>query len=575
MSKYPLISKVILIQVLISLIGISIILISGLTLLKSISNQNIAQYKMTISHTIAPNLESFISWYILKMPILNDEFEKLKTEHKIKSVRIEPASIALKKKYGTNFLVLPDLNNTLEKSADYYLIAEIDNEIFSLQGIPAFWYIAFFSMIIASILIILFFYRSIKNQLFTALKHIDETIEYIRLGSIPSFSYQTENNEFSRFIVGMKALYNSTKEIERSKLFFDITRQVSHDIRSPLSALNMTVNGMSETLTEEKKAVIKSSIERINDIANDLLWRSKQPLYSEKPDHTTSKNLNHEPILSTISSIVTEKKIQFEQNRNVEIILRKPSCEEIYSKICAASLKRIISNIVNNSFEAIQSSPKGTISISITVKDEIEISVVDNGNGIPEEILHQLGKHEITSKKQNSIEGGSGIGLLNAKKLINSWNGRLIIQSNLNLGTEVKIIIPISKREAKKLETSIKSQSDNADIVLIDDDLISHMTWNIAAKGSGKKLLAIADPHEFWSYLGNIKQSTPVYIDSNLGNNLKGEVFAKSIYERGFKNIFLTTGFDPTEFSHLNYLKGVIGKTPPNFNEQYMASENL
>lgn len=511
------------------------------------------------------------------MPILNDEFEKLKTQYKIKSVRIETLSIVLEKKYGTNFLILPDLNNTLEKPADYYLIAEIDNEIFSLQGIPAFWYIAFFSMIIASILIILLFYRSIKNQLFTALKHIDETIEYIRLGNIPNFSYQTENNEFSRFIAGMKTLYNSTKEIERSKLFFDITRQVSHDIRSPLAALNMTVNGMSENLPEEKKVVIKNSIERINDIANDLLRRSKQPLYSEKPEHAASKNLNHEPILSTINSIVIEKKIQFEKNRNVEIILRKPNCEEIYSNICAASLKRIISNVVNNSFEAIQSLPKGTIfvSVSITTNNEIEISVVDNGNGIPEEILIQLGKHEVTSKKQNSIEGGSGIGLLNANKLINSWNGRLIVQSNLSLGTEVKIIIPISKRESKKLETSVKSQSNNADLVLIDDDLISHMTWNIAAKGSGKKLLAIADPYEFWNYLGNIKQSIPIYIDSNLGNNLKGEVFAKSIYESGFENIYLTTGFDPTEFAHLKYLKGIIDKTPPNFNEHSMASENL
>lgn len=509
------------------------------------------------------------------MPILNDEFEKLRTEHKIKSIRIEPSSIVLEKKYGTNFLILPDLSNILEKPADYYLVAEIDNEIFNLQGIPAFWYLAFFSMILASLLIILFFYRSIKSQLFTALKHIDETIEHIRLGNIPNFSYQTENNEFSRFIVGMKSIYNSTKEIERSKLFFDITRQVSHDIRSPLSALNMTVNGTCEGLAEEKKVIIKSSIKRINDIANDLLWRSKQPQYAENLEYTNNKNINHEPILATIDSIVIEKKIQFEQNKNIAITLWKPNCEEIYSNISAAGLKRIISNVVNNSFEAIQHLEKGAISVSVAVKDEIEISIVDNGSGIPEEILNKLGKCEVTSKRQNNAEGGSGIGLLHAKKLINSWNGSLIIQSNLNSGTEVKIIIPISKREPKKLEQSTNSKYFGVDVVLIDDDLISHMTWNIAAKGNGKKLLAIADPHEFWSCLGDIKQSTPIYIDSNLGNNLKGEVIAKSIYDSGFRNIYLTTGFDPTEFSHLSYIKGVIGKTPPNFNTHSIASGSL
>ena len=58
------------------------------------------------------------------------------------------------------------------------------------------------------------------------------------------------------------------------------------------------------------------------------------------------------------------------------------------------------------------------------------------------------------------------------------------------------------------------------------------------------------------------KDST-FYIDSNLSDNQKGETIAKELFGKGFKNLYLATGYEPEEFCHLNFLKGVIGKDPP------------
>jgi hypothetical protein len=54
-----------------------------------------------------------------------------------------------------------------------------------------------------------------------------------------------------------------------------------------------------------------------------------------------------------------------------------------------------------------------------------------------------------------------------------------------------------------------------------------------------------------------------IYIDSNLGEGIKGEEYAKQLYKQGFSKLYLTTGYEAGSFSSMPWLAGVIGKTPP------------
>lgn len=98
--------------------------------------------------------------------------------------------------------------------------------------------------------------------------------------------------------------------------------------------------------------------------------------------------------------------------------------------------------------------------------------------------------------------------------------------------------------------------------VLIDDDAMVHMNWETAAEEAGVELKAFRSPAEFLANLAAFPKDTPIYIDSELEAEIKGEDIAADLKEKGFTNLRLATGHPPERFAHLPWLK-VIGKESP------------
>jgi len=48
-----------------------------------------------------------------------------------------------------------------------------------------------------------------------------------------------------------------------------------------------------------------------------------------------------------------------------------------------------------------------------------------------------------------------------------------------------------------------------------------------------------------------------------LGDNIKGEQYAKYLYDRGFTDLYLATGYQPEQFGHLPWIKSIVSKEPP------------
>lgn len=98
--------------------------------------------------------------------------------------------------------------------------------------------------------------------------------------------------------------------------------------------------------------------------------------------------------------------------------------------------------------------------------------------------------------------------------------------------------------------------------VLLDDSQIIHMTWEAAAEEAGAKLIGYTEPDKFMSDLGNFPKDMPIYIDSELGEGVKGENIAAELKEKGFTNICLATAHPPEQFAHLPWLKVRSKATP-------------
>lgn len=100
-------------------------------------------------------------------------------------------------------------------------------------------------------------------------------------------------------------------------------------------------------------------------------------------------------------------------------------------------------------------------------------------------------------------------------------------------------------------------------IVLIDDDKLIHLGWKLRASKAGLQIRSFYSVDEFLSENIPTDSIKNVFIDSDLGNDFKGEIEAKKIYELGYRNIILTTGHTDIDKKNYPWLKEVRSKEPP------------
>lgn len=252
----------------------------------------------------------------------------------------------------------------------------------------------------------------------------------------------------------------------------EFASQVAHDIRSPLSALNLILGSANE-LSEDKRLIIRGAVQRINDIANGLLKQS-----TEKKSELLEKQSSHsEPVMlvALLDSIISEKRTQFREKIHVEIEENLVKGYGLFSKINPTELSRVISNLVNNSIEAFERSI-GKVNIEIfSTSDLITITVQDNGKGIPSEILTQLGQRGVSHGKQGT-HSGSGLGVYHARETIEAAGGRLMITSTVGKGTRITITLPKCDAPAWFVD-KIKIQQGQV-LVSVDDDQSIHQIWS-------------------------------------------------------------------------------------------------
>jgi signal transduction histidine kinase len=159
--------------------------------------------------------------------------------------------------------------------------------------------------------------------------------------------------------------------------------------------------------------LFRTGISRILDITNDLLSKGKAFLDSTKQDPSVGDAENNSVFLVTdvVESIVSEKRVEFRSKLGIQIVLNfQQSTFGMFAKFQKSELKRILSNLINNSVEAVKE--KGRIEINaFLLNGQIHVSVQDNGCGIPEDILPKLLKRGASFNKG---ENNLGVGLYHA-----------------------------------------------------------------------------------------------------------------------------------------------------------------
>jgi two-component system sporulation sensor kinase B len=126
----------------------------------------------------------------------------------------------------------------------------------------------------------------------------------------------------------------------------------------------------------------------------------------------------------------------YAQIHQVELIYTSTAEEDVSIKGDPSLLRFAILNIIKNGIEAC--SPNGRVNISLhEMLKDVYIVIEDNGSGIPEQVLSQLGK-PLSSGKVN----GTGLGLASTYKITESMGGRIEVESGENNGTVFSLYFP-------------------------------------------------------------------------------------------------------------------------------------
>jgi len=270
-------------------------------------------------------------------------------------------------------------------------------------------------------------------------------------------NYIKKKNQYEHALLESK---QKAEELAKAKESF--LANMSHEIKTPLNAIyGFTEQILSGELNPEQKIqlnVVKSSAAYLTKLVNDILTYAK--LQSGKSQlEITSFNLKKE-----FSEIVE----LFKNQANSKGILLLPKIDEFFPEIIKSDknkLKQVIFNIFGN---AIKFTNKGEVKISLKIIESKEtnllrIVVSDTGIGIDENKLPKLFKEfEQGDAQINKKYGGSGLGLVITKQIIEQLSGKINITSKENVGTKVTITIPV------EISTELQVKSEN-DINLVLD----------------------------------------------------------------------------------------------------------
>jgi two-component system sensor histidine kinase AtoS len=212
----------------------------------------------------------------------------------------------------------------------------------------------------------------------------------------------------------------------------ELAAGIAHEIRNPLTSINILIQSLTETFPSgnahrEDLQVIEEEISRINEIVDQFLRFAKPvPPLLAKAD-----------VLSVFEETLQLLRPQIEKNR---IIVEKEFRVLPPISMDREQMKQVILNLLLN---AVQAMPKGghlTVRGQVLESDRwIKLSIQDSGIGIPKEDLNKLFDPFFSTK-----EGGVGLGLSIAHRIVDQHHGKIEVESAPGKGTLLAVWLPIS-----------------------------------------------------------------------------------------------------------------------------------
>ncbi|MBF0316042.1 MAG: response regulator [Oligoflexia bacterium] len=298
-------------------------------------------------------------------------------------------------------------------------------------------------------LVSLFISRTVSNSCeIISIRHSSEELsdhDYLKIHFATFDDRSRLLEEFNLFadkfdILSATANQLVAKLIVKSQLasIASTTQMLAHDVRKPFSLLSSILctleNKNMDELTSDDLAMMLDDVQmamtRVNGMIQDVMETGPQSVLTTSP---TSIVTLVEMNLTEIVRLLPDADISFSFDFDSQTIL----------DVDPMKVPRVLANIISNAFEAMGLKGKIWFSCRAINNKFAQITIGNDGPLIPQSVLANLFNNFFTSGKQ----GGVGLGLAIAKKIVEAHGGKIACTSTEESGTEFIFTLPLAKEQ--------------------------------------------------------------------------------------------------------------------------------
>ena len=279
------------------------------------------------------------------------------------------------------------------------------------------------------------------SPVFSSLKHLKKQAQDIASKDFSTeietkgpLEFQELGQAFNDMSHNLQATFQSLDESEQEKRM--MIAQLSHDIKTPITSIQVTVEGILDGVIKEEErlhylATIGRQTERLNKLVEelDVLTLNTQP-----QDTAADEEVEEVFLDQLLIESMSEFQLQIEQEERDVYIQVSPESAKIKSH--SDKLSRILVNLLNNAFKYSEPGTRIEVLAQLT-EQELTISVKDEGQGIlPEDLGKIFNRLYRVETSRNMKTGGHGLGLAIAQELAHQLGGKITAESQYGLGSK-------------------------------------------------------------------------------------------------------------------------------------------
>jgi signal transduction histidine kinase len=270
-----------------------------------------------------------------------------------------------------------------------------------------------------------------------------------------------QKDELMHAFTELKNTQSQLIQSEKMASLGELTAGIAHEIQNPLNFVNNFSEVSNELIDEMIEEIENNDLEEAKAISEDIKRNlEKINHHGMRADAIVKGMLQHsrrsdgkkEP--TEINAIADEYlRLAYHglraKDKSFNATLKTDFDDKIGKvNLAAQDFGRVILNLITNAFYVVDEKKKSgaenyepTVSVTTKKKGEnIEIKVVDNGNGIPKKALDKIFQPFFTTKPSGQ---GTGLGLSLSYDIVKAHGGELKVKTKENEGTEFSILLPL------------------------------------------------------------------------------------------------------------------------------------